>query len=249
MQRYFVSQNAITGDTVTISGDDVKHIVRVMRMAAGDEVIVCDGSGQAFRVELTDLGDTVQGRIVENVAKDPEPAVKITLAQGLPKGDKMELIVQKGTEVGIADFLPLDMARCIVQYDAKKEAKRRERWQKIAKEAAEQAHRNLIPDVREGVTFKQWLKTVAAYDLVVVPYEREEARGLQEVLTNHPEIKSVCILIGPEGGIAEDEIEQALAAGALPVTLGPRILRTETAGLVAATCVFYHYGEIGGGEK
>lgn len=120
MQRYFVEPTAISGETVTISGDDVKHIARVMRMEAGDEVIVCDGSGQAYRVELTELDETVQGRVVEKVAKDPEPAVKITLAQGLPKGDKMELIVQKGTEVGISGFLPLDMTRCIVQYDAKK---------------------------------------------------------------------------------------------------------------------------------
>ncbi|KEO83794.1 16S rRNA (uracil(1498)-N(3))-methyltransferase [Tumebacillus flagellatus] len=247
MQRYFVQPDAIADGRVTITGDDVKHIVRVMRMEAGEEVIVCDGLGRAFRVELTDLGDSsVEANIVEELAQSPEPAVKITLAQGLPKGDKMELIVQKGTEVGIARFLPVDMARCVVQYDAKKEAKRRERWQKIAKEAAEQAHRNLIPSIGEPMSFKQVMSSLDGFDLVVVPYEGEKARSLREVLADAPDARHICVLIGPEGGIADAEIETALSKGALPVTLGPRILRTETAGLVAATCIYYHYGEMGG---
>jgi 16S rRNA (uracil1498-N3)-methyltransferase len=247
MQRYFVEPNAIGSDLVTITGDDVKHIVRVMRMEAGDEVIVCDGRGQAYRVELTDLGDkAVIGRIVEPLHDEVESKVKITLAQGLPKGDKMELIVQKGTEVGISAFIPLDMKRCIVQYDHKKEAKRRERWEKIAKEAAEQAHRTIIPEVTEGKTFKQWMLTLNEYDLVIVPYEAEKAKGIREVLGSHPNVENICVLIGPEGGIASEEIDTALAAGAIPVTLGPRIMRTETAGLVAATCVLYHYDQMGG---
>jgi 16S rRNA (uracil1498-N3)-methyltransferase len=247
VQRYFVEPSAVTDSRVSITGDDVKHIVRVMRMEAGEEVIVCDGLGHAYRVQLTDLGDTsVQGKIVEILAQSPESNVKITLAQGLPKGDKMELIVQKGTEVGINRFIPLDMARCVVQYDAKKEQKRRERWQKIAKEAAEQAHRNLIPSIGEPMSFKQLMSALDGFDLVVVPYEGEKARGLREVLAEHPDAKHIGVLIGPEGGIADAEIEMALAQGALPVTLGPRILRTETAGLVAATCIYYHYGELGG---
>jgi 16S rRNA (uracil1498-N3)-methyltransferase len=247
VQRYFVEPSAITESRVAITGDDVKHIVRVMRMEAGEEVIVCDGLGHAYRVELTELGDgAVQGKIVEILTQSPEADVKITLAQGLPKGDKMELIVQKGTEVGIHRFVPLDMARCVVQYDAKKEQKRRERWQKIAKEAAEQAHRNLIPSIAEPMSFKQLMSSLDGFDLVVVPYEGEKARGLREVLADHPDAKHIAVLIGPEGGIAESEIETALAKGALPVTLGPRILRTETAGLVAATCIYYHYGQVGG---
>lgn len=247
MQRYFVEPNAIGNDIVTITGDDVKHIVRVMRMEAGDNVIVCDGRGQAYRVELTDLGDkAVIARIVELLQDEVESKVKITLAQGLPKGDKMELIVQKGTEVGISEFIPMDMKRCIVQYDHKKEQKRRERWEKIAKEAAEQAHRTIIPEVTEGKTFKQWMLTLSEYDLVLVPYEGEKVKGIREVLEGHPDAKSICVLIGPEGGISEDEIETALAAGAIPVTLGPRIMRTETAGLVAATCILYQYGQMGG---
>lgn len=247
MQRYFVQPDAVQDGQVAITGDDVKHIVRVMRMEVGEEVIVCDGLGHAFRVELTELGDgMVHGRIVEELTQSPEARVKVTLAQGLPKGDKMELIVQKGTEVGIARFLPVDMARCIVQYDAKKEQKRRERWQKIAKEAAEQAHRNLVPSIGEPMSYKQLMSSLDGFDLVVVPYEGEKARGLREVLAAHPEAEHICVLIGPEGGIADSEIEIALARGAHPVTLGPRILRTETAGLVAATCIYYHFGEMGG---
>ncbi|MGB8953908.1 MAG: 16S rRNA (uracil(1498)-N(3))-methyltransferase [Tumebacillaceae bacterium] len=247
MQRYFVTPEAIQGDRVTITGDDVKHIVRVLRMEAGDEVIVCDGTGRAFHTELTELGDgAVTARIVEELSAQPESPVKITLAQGLPKGDKMDLIIQKGTETGITRFLPLSMSRCIVQYDDKKEQKRRERWQKIAKEAAEQSHRNIVPDVASGMTFKQLMNGLERFDLVLVPYEMEKARGLRDVLEEHPEARQVCVVIGPEGGIAEEEIEMALRAGAVPVTLGPRILRTETAGLFVAACVAYHTGEMGG---
>jgi 16S rRNA (uracil1498-N3)-methyltransferase len=249
MQRYFVTPGSIRDGFVTITGDDVKHIVRVMRMEPGDEIIVCDGQGAAYRAELTKLCDReVSARLLAADDRQAEPATKITLAQGLPKGDKMELIVQKGTEVGITTFLPLDMARCIVQYDAKKEQKRRERWEKIAKESAEQAHRNIVPAVAEGLTFKQFLKTCDTYDLVLVPYEAERAKGLREVLDAHPNARNVCVVIGPEGGIAEQEIEQAIGAGAIPVTLGARILRTETAGLVAAACILYHHGEMGGGN-
>ncbi|HEU4963146.1 MAG TPA: 16S rRNA (uracil(1498)-N(3))-methyltransferase [Bacilli bacterium] len=247
MQRYFVTPDSFQNDTVTIIGDDVKHITRVLRMEAGDEVIVCNGLGSAYRVALTDLGaEAVSARIIEELDRQAEARVKITLAQGLPKGDKMDLIVQKGTEVGIHEFQPLDMARCIVKYDAKKEQKRRERWQKIAKEAAEQAHRNLIPDVADAVTFKQFLGQLSGYDLVLVPYEAERGTGLRDVLDKHPDAANVCVVIGPEGGIAEQEIEHLLAAGAHPVSLGARILRTETAGLVTAACLHYHYGEMGG---
>jgi 16S rRNA (uracil1498-N3)-methyltransferase len=247
MQRYFVTPEQIANGTAVITGDDVKHIVRVLRMEPEDEVIVCDGQGRSYLVALTDLGsDAVQGRILRELDDKSEPDLKITLAQGLPKGDKMDLIVQKGTEVGLARFLPVEMARCIVQYDAKKEQKRRERWQKIAKEAAEQSHRALVPDVLEGTSFKRWLTSLGEYDLVLVPYEAEKAHGLREVLAANPDAKRVCVLIGPEGGITEEEIAAATAAGAIPVTLGPRILRTETAGLVAATCIYYHQGEIGG---
>ncbi len=247
MQRYFVEPEAIQGQTVTITGDDVKHIVRVLRMEAGERVIVCDGIGHAFCVELTDLGqDRVLGQIVEQLTDQVETAVKITLAQGLPKGDKMDMIVQKGTEVGISRFIPLEMARCIVQYDQKKEQKRRERWQKIAKEAAEQAHRTLVPSVAVGMTFERLMNSLDGFDLVIVPYEGEKARGLREVLSERPDVEHICMVIGPEGGITEKEIATALAMGAIPVTLGSRILRTETAGLVAAACICYQFGEMGG---
>lgn len=247
MQRYFVTPDSIRGDQVTITGDDVKHITRVLRMEAGDEVIVSNGLGQAFLAALTDLSpEAVTARILEELGQNAEARVKITLAQGLPKGDKMDLIVQKGTEVGLHRFWPLDMTRCIVKYDAKKEQKRRERWHKIAKEAAEQAHRTIVPDVSDALTFKQFLGRLHEFDLVLVPYEAEKTTGLRDVLDKHPDVQNVCVVIGPEGGIADQEIEQLLAAGAHPVSLGARILRTETAGLVAAACIHYHHGEMGG---
>ncbi|WP_018131860.1 16S rRNA (uracil(1498)-N(3))-methyltransferase [Effusibacillus pohliae] len=270
MQRYFVSPEAIEAGQVRITGDDVKHITRVLRLQPGAEVICADGLGRSYRVRLTEFASgQVVGEIVETLAEKVEPEVKLTLVQGLPKSDKMDLIVQKGTELGIACFVPVETERTIVQYDAKKESKRRERWQRIAKEAAEQAHRLVIPHIADVVSLRQWLaEQAASHDLILLAYEGQSGVGLRSALNTFtaggaseqqdvddrrviggdtPRLpRSVALLIGPEGGFAPQEVALAEEHGARIITLGPRILRTETAGLVAAAIILYHFGQMGG---
>lgn len=255
MQRYFVSPQAIRDQQVRITGDDVKHITRVLRLQPGDEVICADGRGNSYLVRLTNLQpDAVVGDMIRKLDEKVESQVNLTLVQGLPKSDKMDLIVQKGTEMGIQRFVPIETERTIVQYDAKKETKRLERWQRIAKEAAEQSHRLVIPELQEVTSFRAWMEREArAYDLLLIAYEAEAEQGMREVLQRysvdspHRVIpRSIAVVIGPEGGLTKEEVDFALKKGARAVTLGPRILRTETAGLVAAAIILYHYGQMGG---
>ncbi|GAX91550.1 16S rRNA (uracil(1498)-N(3))-methyltransferase [Effusibacillus lacus] len=253
MQRYFVSPDAIQDERVRITGDDVKHITRVLRMQPGAQVICADGTGRSYLVRLTELGqDAAVGDIIKPLQENVEPEVKLTLVQGLPKGDKMDLIVQKGTEVGITHFVPVETARTIVQYDAKKESKRRDRWQRIAKEAAEQAHRTVIPMIEEVQPFRQWLaQKAASFDLILLAYEGETPHGLRQELDRHAggvsdTGGSIALIVGPEGGLDPEEVAVATQSGARVITLGPRILRTETAGPVAAAMILYHFGQMGG---
>ncbi|CAM4265824.1 16S rRNA (uracil(1498)-N(3))-methyltransferase [Paenibacillus tarimensis] len=254
MQRYFVAPEAFADRQVTLAGDDARHIVRVMRMKEGDEVIVSDGAGREALAVLRRLSpELVEAEVAEFRPVTGEPAWSVTIAQSLPKGDKMELVIQKGTEIGAASFLPFESERMIVQYDAKKEGKRLERWRKIAKEAAEQAHRSMIPDVEPVCSWKQLTARMSGYDAVLFCYERaggSASSGLRGLLRDLASLDAarprLLIVVGPEGGFTEREAEEAEAAGARLVGLGPRILRTETAAMVALTCIMYESGEMGG---
>lgn len=180
---------------------------------------------------------------------------KVTVAQSLPKGDKLETVIQKCTEIGAAAFVPFQSERSIVQYDGKKEEKRQQRWAKIAKEAAEQAHRSIIPEVSQVMSWKQLLLRMAEFDLVLFCYEKEgaaEGSGIADVLAafrnTHDSSREAAILlvVGPEGGFTVHEADEALAGGARLAGLGPRILRTETAAMVGLTCLMYESKEMGG---
>jgi 16S rRNA (uracil1498-N3)-methyltransferase len=250
VQRYFVNKDQIVNGRVTIAGDDARHIFRVLRMVPGDNVICCDGTGAAYLVVLERLTEAVvTGRILEPLAGRREAGIHITLAQGLPKGDKMDMIIQKGTEMGVSRFIPVWMERTVVRYDDRKEAKRMERWRRIAKEAAEQAHRDRIPVVEPPVPFHACISRLSLYDLAILPYEKEATRGLRHLLqevSDHLSLQNVCVVIGPEGGFSEQEVALAEQHGARTVTLGPRVLRAETAGLVVTAAILYHTGELGG---
>ncbi|CAM4054672.1 16S rRNA (uracil(1498)-N(3))-methyltransferase [Cohnella lubricantis] len=257
MQRYFVPPGQIGESAVTLLGDDARHLATVMRAKPGDEFIVCDGSG----IELLAKAQTVEAAqvvadIVSRQASAAETAWRVTVAQSLPKGDKLETVIQKGTEAGAHAFRPFLSQRTIVQYDERKEAKRLERWRKIAKEAAEQAHRGIVPEVASVCSWKALISSFDEYDLTLLCYEEEGRRGsgLQPVLAafNHDIAADsareprVLLIVGPEGGITPQEAEQAAAAGAKAVGLGRRILRTETAALVALAAIAYESGELGG---
>lgn len=246
MQRYFVRPEQIEGDRVTVSGGDAHHIVRVMRSNPGDAIIVCDNSGLEFTVQLEEAdGQMVIGRIVGERHAASEPRLRVTLAQSLIKGDKFEWVVQKGTELGVYEFCPFHSERSVVKLSGAKMAKRRERWQKIAKEAAEQAHRGRIPEVRIPIDWEALLKRIPSFDVAVIPYEREQAQSLPELWRELPKVETCLVIIGPEGGFEPHEVAAACDAGARSVHLGTRILRAETAALTTIACTMYAGGEMG----
>ncbi|SFL33258.1 16S rRNA (uracil1498-N3)-methyltransferase [Paenibacillus sp. 1_12] len=257
MQRYFIAPEQFTESMVTISGDDAHHLVRVMRAKEGEQVIVSDGESREALVRIRQLDkDQVIADIIELLPMNHEADVEVWIAQSLPKGDKMETVIQKGTEIGAARFIPFISERTVVQLDAKKEGKRVERWQKIAKEAAEQAHRNRVPVVDTPLSWKALLQQAELADAAWICYEKENGlqlrQQIQAALSNRHEdgtgtnkIK-LLLIVGPEGGFSEREIEAAEAAGCRSISLGKRILRTETAAMVGLTCILYESGEMGG---
>ncbi|MBO7746479.1 16S rRNA (uracil(1498)-N(3))-methyltransferase [Paenibacillus sp. MWE-103] len=254
MQRYFVTPEQIEGSRIVLAGDDAHHITRVMRMEAGDVIVVSDGVSRVAEARIAAVSPgRVEADAAEWLPMGGEPLWSVTVAQSLPKGDKMELVIQKGTEIGAAAFLPFESQRMIVQYDGKKEAKRLERWAKIAKEAAEQAHRSRIPAIEAVASWKRLVARIPSYDLALFCYEKESGgKGLREAVAARARdggwdgARSVLLVVGPEGGFTEREAEEAEEAGAVVVGLGKRILRTETAAMVGLACLMYESGEMGG---
>ena len=246
MQRYFVENEQMTDSTVTIIGDDVKHMAKVMRMNCGDEFIASNLSQRVVQCKITQIYDD---RIIATILAEKddltELPVKVTMIQGLPKGDKLDYIIQKGTELGATRFIPYQSVRSIVKWDAKKSAKKIERLQKIAKEAAEQSHRSILPTVEPVVSLAQLLQLSKDADVKIVAYEEEgrgqEHRQLNQALSQLTEGSELFVLIGPEGGLTDAEISTLTKAGFLTCSLGPRILRTETAPLYVLSAVSYHF--------
>ncbi|TMW73866.1 16S rRNA (uracil(1498)-N(3))-methyltransferase [Alteribacter natronophilus] len=246
MQRYFLDDAQFQHDGVIMTGDEAKHTAKVMRMSEGDEVVCCNRSGTCFRVRLTSVSaERTEGTVLEREARSAELPVHVTIACGLPKADKLELVIQKGTELGAAEFIPFEAERSVVKLNAGKVQKKLERWTKIAQEAAEQSHRSRVPSVREVMTFKQLVSLVSEYDSVVAAYE-EEARNdeksrLSQVLNETDPGSRILVIAGPEGGFSDREIEDLTRAKAVSCALGPRILRAETAPLYALSAISYHF--------
>ncbi|MHC0035860.1 16S rRNA (uracil(1498)-N(3))-methyltransferase [Pseudoneobacillus sp. C159] len=245
MQRYFASEVNPNGQPV-IAGEDVHHINRVMRMTVGDQLICVDPSGKSAICAIAEITDKkIICHIVEWIDGNSELPIRITIANGLPKGDKLEWIIQKGTELGAHQFVPFTAARSVVKWDEKKADKKIERWQKIAKEAAEQSHRNQIPIVQTPISLKQLIQTYQDYDCKLIAYEEESRKGEASVLANSlqhlKENQSILVVFGPEGGLENKEIQLLQDHGFIPFGLGPRILRTETAPLALLAAVSYHF--------
>lgn len=257
MQRYFVPPAQLGEHSVVLEGDDARHLAAVMRAKPGDGFIACDGIGRDVLAKIITVDkDRVKAEITEQLTTNAEMAWKVTVAQSLPKGDKLEIVIQKGTEAGAAAFQPFLSQRTVVQYDDRKEQKRLERWRKIAKEAAEQSHRSIIPEIKAVSTWKSLLKQFTEYDLILFCYEEEgrTGSGLRELLSGfHVQLASnnprILVVIGPEGGFTPQEAEAAVLSGAKLIGLGRRILRTETAALYALACLGYESGELGGNSK
>ncbi len=248
MHKFFVSKENISEDTILITGDDVKHIGKVLRLKVGDKINISDGNSTEYICEL-DLIDKkeVVCNIIEKFQNKTESPICITLFQGLPKAQKMELIIQKGVEIGIKNIIPVLTERVVVKTETRDISGKIERWNKISKEAAKQSGRGTILELNNPITFKEAIESLNKFDLAVIPYENQQGIGLKKVLRNlDSNVKNVAIFIGPEGGFEEEEVNYAIEKGVHPVTLGPRILRTETAGLVASSIILYELGDMGG---
>ncbi len=238
MPKYFTSAENINNDIIKLDEETSLHLSRVLRCAVGDRITVGDGSDIDYECEITDITKhCVSAKILDKHLNLNEPSVKITLYQGLPKGDKAELIIQKCVEIGVCEIVPVKTERSVVNWD-KKAGKKVERWNKIARSAAEQCGRGRVPEVLDIMTFSQAVEDSKKCDGRLIPYENEQKNGLKSFCENFAG-KSIAVFIGPEGGFSPAEIELATQSGIMPVTLGKRILRTETAGLVTAVILLH----------
>lgn len=242
MQQFFAEPSQVKENKVYLEGADVNHMKNVLRMKPGEDVRIHDGMGKTYLCCISSYqSESAVLDILKELDSDTELPSRLVLFQGLPKGDKMDWIVQKAVELGAYRIVPFAARRSVVKLDEKKSAKKQARWQAISKGAAEQSGRGIIPEVYNAVTFMEALRLAADLDVILIPYEMEE--GMRETARAIGEIapgQSVGIFIGPEGGFEEEEIALAKEAGAHPVTLGRRILRTETAGLTALSILMYH---------
>lgn len=241
MFHFFADQSQIDESVITITGDDVNHIKNVLRMKPGEQALISNRVDRDYLCEITELtGASVLFRIIEEMKESTELPARITLFQCLPKGDKMELIIQKAVELGVYRIVPVAARRCVVKLDAKKEAARLKRWNLIAESAAKQSKRVVIPEVLPVMGFSEAVAAMKELDKAFIPYEC--ARGIegsrQQISSVGPGM-SIGVIIGPEGGFEEDEAASAVEAGAAEITLGRRILRTETAGLCILSILMF----------
>ena len=241
MHNFFVDENNRQGDVYFITDADFNHIKNVLRMKQGDSFLVSSASKSDLCVLDSFTEDAVIAKITEEDYQDTSLTVKLYLFQGLPKSDNMELVIQKAVELGAEGVIPVEMNRCVVKIDDKKKKSKVQRWQAISESAAKQSKRTIIPEISEVLSFKQAMEKAKEMDVFIVPYENKD--GMKATKNALSEIKkgmSVGILIGPEGGFDEKEIEIAESVGGLTVSLGKRILRTETAAITALSmCMLY----------
>lgn len=241
MYNFFAKENQRQNDHYFIDGIDYNHIKNVLRMVVGDSFLVSEkGVSNLCEIESFET-DFVVARIIEENFNDTNLPIKIHLFQGLPKGDKMELIIQKTVELGAQSIIPVEMSRCVVKIDDKKKKSKQQRWQAISESAAKQSKRNTIPKIEEIVKYKQAMAKAKDMDLFLVPYESKN--GMEDTKSALSQLKrgmSVGILIGPEGGFDEKEVDLAFENGGKVISLGKRILRTETAAITSVSmCMLY----------
>lgn len=239
MHRFFVPKSSFSGDEVTIVGDDVSHINKVLRLKEDDSIILCDGEKTDYYCTIAQVDkSSILLKIDSKVPNEAESRVSITLYQGLPKSDKMDFIIQKCVELGVYRIVPVESKRCVAKM--KGDEKKLVRWQRIAEEAAKQCGRGIIPQIGKAISFNE--AVLREHDLKIMPYECERQGNLSDALVNK-DIKTMAIYIGPEGGFEESEAELASENSVKTVTLGKRILRCETAGIATVSAVMYALDE------
>jgi 16S rRNA (uracil1498-N3)-methyltransferase len=246
MRRFFIDENAIKDACAVITGNLFCHMTRVLRLKIGTRVLLSDGLGRRHVGVIESI--TKENLVVrlEESTLEPErpPGPFVTLYQGLPKGSKMEFILQKCTELGVDSLVPFVAGRSVAQLPQNREADRLERWRRIVTEAARQSHRTSIPELRPVIDFSELIAS-ANQSVKLLLWEEEKANRLKSVLGSLPLPDSVAIMVGPEGGLSKDEVAAATEAGFIPVTLGSRILRTETAGIALLAVLQFYWGDMG----
>lgn len=241
MHRFYLPGSYGPGEEQTFPPSEAAHAIRVLRLREGEAVELLNGEGARFSATLTRADREQVCARVDEALPGAEPPVRLTLYQGLPKGDKLELIVQKITELGASRLVPVVMSRSVARLDGREAEKRAERLSRIALEAAKQCGRGRVPEILPAICWKQALEQMRAHELVIVPWEEAEGNSLRALHEKYPEARDLALLIGPEGGISREEAE---AVPGVLATLGPRILRTETAALAAVTLAVSLWGDI-----
>lgn len=241
MSKFFIPKENISTDCLIITGEDVKHINKVLRMGVGDEITCCDGQGNDYKARISSVGTEITCEIIEKMKCDTESNIHVILIQGVPKASKMDYIIQKTTELGICEIYPCEMSRCVSKIEGEKKI---QRWQKIAEEAAKQSGRGVIPKIHNPINVRDAVGILKSCDVAFVPYECAEGKFLKPLLTSFDKPHTVAFMIGPEGGFDKSEIEKL--AEIPVVSLGKRILRTETAGEAVLSMVMYELGDING---
>ena len=241
MYIFFGENNQINGNLITITGEDYNHIANVLRMKKEEKILISNKhTSETYTCYINQINkNDIICTIIEKNDTSTEMNIKVDVYQGLPKADKMEYIIQKSVELGVNKIIPINMKYCIAKI--KDEEKKNIRWNKISEVAAKQSKRNIIPKVEMSIDINKACEELKKYDLVLVAYENEENATIKEALQNDKEVKSIAVIIGPEGGISNDEIEKLKEIGAKIVTLGKRILRTETASIVLLSMITYEY--------
>ena len=244
MRRFTLQPDQVAGGRVTFDAGESRHLTRVLRLRPGNTVVATDGAGRDYTVRLERLGETAIGTILAEAAGVAASPLAITLIQGVPKGDRMEAIVRAATELGVARVLPALCERTIVRLETSRWRERARRWQRVAREAAKQSGRAVIPEVETPRPLGEWLAAGESGDLALCLWEGDGA-PLRGVLAAASAPRSARVVIGPEGGLARDEVDAASAHGLTVVSLGPRILRTETAGPAIVAVLQSRFGDLG----
>lgn len=249
MHRFFINRGSLDGEVVRITGSDYNHISRSLRLNTGEEIIVSTGDGWEYLVRISAFGSgAMEGRIVEKKENHSEPPVSITLAQAIPKKNKLDLIIEKSTELGIKRIIPLITGRTIVRVREEREGKKLVRWQRMAEEAAKQSQRGMIPIISDIAKLEDLAASTGEFDLTLLAWVGEKQNNLRKVRTNADlaKVSNILMIIGPEGGFSQNEVEFVRNLGGIPISLGPRVLRTETAALTLLALLLYEFGDLGG---
>lgn len=243
MSKFFIPRKNISPNKLIIDGEDVKHITKVLRLGVGDELTCCDGMGNDYKAVISSVGTDIECTISDKLKSETEADLHTVLIQGVPKAAKMDYIIQKTTELGICEIYPCEMSRCVAKID---NGKKIERWQKISREAAKQSGRGIVPKIHNPINISEAIEVLKAADVAFVPYECEEDKFLKPLLTSAESPRTVAFMIGPEGGFDKTEIQRISENGIPVVSLGKRILRTETAGEAVLAMTMYEIGDING---